>query len=233
MYEKPFYLTGKRGNNAFSYEDRGPAPKLYVPSVIEGTLEDVQEGSEIVFADRDEFDVLQQCKGLKHYVKTEWNGIPVVIVDNHNQVFFFWYEAAAQGKLQRGASLVHVDAHKDARIPGTLFEGEDLEAVFKYTNEELNVGNYIIPAQKEGLVGDVQFVTSEAAMEDESFVSRENKILNIDLDFFAPDMDYIPFEKTKRFILKQAEKASLITFSTSPFFIDQERAIQKLHALLS
>ncbi len=232
MVEKPFYLTGKRGNNAFSYEDRGSEPRLYVPSVIEGSIEDVQQGDEVVFCDRDEFDVLQACKGLKHYVKFLWRGIPVLVVDNHNQVFYFWYEALQKGILQRGASLVHIDAHKDARVPEQLFEGGSLEDVFHYTNEVLNVGNYIIPAQKEGLIGDVQFVTSEAAMEDESFASRSNKILNIDLDFFAPDMAYIPFEKTKAFILKQAEKASIITFSTSPFFIDQELAIKRLHDLL-
>lgn len=233
MYEQSFYLTGKRGNNAFSYEDRGPEPRLYVPSMIEGTLDDVQQGDEVVFSDRDEFDVLQQCKGLKHYVKFMWHGIPVIVVDNHNQVFYFWYEALQTGVLKRGASLVHIDAHKDARVPDQLFESGSLEEVFRYTNEVLNVGNYIIPAQKEGLVGEVQFVTSEAAMEDESFATRGNKILNIDLDFFAPDMAYIPFEKTKQFVLKQAERANLITFSTSPFFIDQDLAIQALRALLS
>ena len=231
MYEKPFYLSGKRGNNAFAYEARGPEPRLYVPSVIEGAFEDVEEGEEVVFADKNDEGVLQNCKGLKYFVKIRFNGVPVVIVDNHNQVFYFWYEALAQGILQRGANLVHIDAHKDARVPEQLFEGGDLEAVFRYTNEVLNVGNYIIPAQKEGLVGEIQFVTGEAALEDRSFASRGNKILNIDLDFFAPDLDYISFEKTKAFILEQAQTASIITICTSPFFIEQARAIQHLNRL--
>ncbi len=228
MYKKPFYLTGRCGNNAFSYEERGSEPKLYVPSVIEGTFGDVAEGDEVVFADKDDDGVLQNCKGLKHFVKTHFNGVPVVIVDNHNQVFYFWYEALKQGILQRGASLVHIDAHKDARVPEVLFEGGDLEAAFRYTNEVLNVGNYIIPAQKEGLVGEIQFVTGEAALEDASFTALGNKILNLDLDFFATDLDYIPFEKTKAFILEQAKTASLITVCTSPFFIDQDLAIRRL-----
>lgn len=232
MYTNAFYLGGKRGNNAFAYEDRGPEPRLYVPGVIEGTLEDVAEGGEVVFADYDDEGVLQYCKGLKHFVKTQFNAVPVVIVDNHNHVFYFWYEALEQGVLQRGASLVHIDAHKDMRRPEKLFGGGGLEEVFRYTNEVLNVGNYIIPAQEEGLIGEIQFVTGEAALEDRSFVERENKILNVDLDFFAPDLDYIDFEKTKAFILEQAKTASLITVCTSPFFIEQKRAITSLRQLL-
>lgn len=232
-YRRAFILRGKRGNNAFSYEDRGTEPSLYVPSVIEGTLEDVVEGEEVVFSDRDDEGFLQNCKGLKHFVKTKFNGVPVVIVDNHNHVFYFWYEALEQGILQRGANLVHIDAHKDARVPEVLYEGRTLEEAFRYTNEVLNVGNYIIPAQKEGLVGAVQFVTGEAALEDLSFVEKENKILNVDLDFFAPDLDYIPFEKTKAFILEQARNAALITVCTSPFFIEQKLAIQRLLELFS
>lgn len=236
MYKEPFYLSGKRGNNAFSYDERGAAPQLYVPSLIEGTLDNVQMGNEVVFADKDDNDVLQKCKGLKHFVRTHFNGIPLVVVDNHNHVFYFWYEALMLGILKRGATLVHIDAHKDAREPAEWFQGGDsgdLKEIFRYTNEVLNVGNYILPAQKEGLVGEVQFVTSEAALEDGRFFERSNKILNIDLDFFAPDLAYIDFGKTKRFILAHAQNASLITVSTSPFFIDQERALRCLQKLFS
>ena len=42
MYTYPFYLTDKISSNAFSFEKR-TNPKLYVPSVIEGGLKDVQE----------------------------------------------------------------------------------------------------------------------------------------------------------------------------------------------
>jgi len=224
MYEQPFYLSGKRGNNVFSYKDRGPNPRLYVPSLIEGTLEDVQEGNETVFQDR---------KGLKHFVKTSFNGVPVVVVDNHNHVFYFWYEALEQGILKRGANLVHVDAHKDMRRPKKLFRGGNLAEIFRYTNEELNVGNYIVPARGDGLIGEIQFVTGEAALEEGSFYKKTNKILNIDLDFFAPDLSYINFEKAKNFILKQARNASLITVSTSPFFVEQSVAIQKLAHLFA
>lgn len=70
-------------------------------------------------------------------------------------------------------------------------------------------------------------------------VSRENKlwwlpihkssiILNLDLDFFEPELDYIDFELKKQVILDIAAKADLITICTSPFFIEQERALKIL-----
>lgn len=53
-------------------------------------------------------------------------------------------------------------------------------------------------------------------------------ILNLDLDFFAPELDYIPFEDKKRIVLHFARQSDLITVATSPFFIDQKRAIEML-----
>lgn len=235
-YSEPFWISGKRGNNGLSFEEReralGAEPRLYVPSLVEGGLELLKEGEEVVFEDFDEFDRLQSCKGLTHLLRTHWGKIPMVVVDNHNHVFYFWWEALFAGLLERGASLVHVDQHKDMRVPAKLFEGKSLEDVFEYTNFELNVGNYIVPAKEAGLLGDIQLVTSELAMEDLSFVSRGNKILNIDLDFFAPELDYIDFLKAKQFIHAQLPTTTLITMATSPFFIDQERAIDVLKKLL-
>lgn len=63
-----------------------------------------------------------------------------------------------------------------------------------------------------------------------SYQKREDEsiILNLDIDFFARELDYIPFEDKKRTILHFAQQANLITVATSPFFIDQGRAIEML-----
>ncbi|MDQ1343965.1 MAG: hypothetical protein QG650_685, partial [Patescibacteria group bacterium] len=53
-------------------------------------------------------------------------------------------------------------------------------------------------------------------------------ILNLDLDFFAPDLDYVPFPLKKEAILAFAERSDLITVATSPCFIDQELALRRL-----
>lgn len=226
MYKTPFLITGNFGNNAFSFDKR-KNPTLYVPSLIKGTLEDVQIGEHTVFEDFDENDKLQSCIGLKNLLEFDWQGVPAVLVDNHNHVFYFWYRAGL-----KNATLIHIDQHKDMRVPQEPFTGKTLQDAFKYTNEVLNVGNYIVPAREARIIGAIQFVTSEAALEDESHVKTTNKILNIDLDFFAPELDYINFEKAKHFICEQAKTASLITIATSPFFIDQERALKVLRKLV-
>ena len=56
-------------------------------------------------------------------------------------------------------------------------------------------------------------------------------ILNLDLDFFQENLDYIDFNLKKKVILNIAKKASLITVSTSPFFINQGLAVKHFKEL--
>lgn len=231
MYHSPFYLTNPVGNNAFSYEKRSNK-SLYVPSVIEGDFSDIKLGNEIVFEDMDEKGVLQSCKGLENFVRMNWEGIPMIVFDNHNHALYFWYEAQTQGILGSKNTLVHIDEHSDLwgnkhNIP----EHPTLEQVFRFTNLQCNVGNYIEPAIREGIIGKVLRIEDTVGME--KYASYEKKedeslILNLDLDFFAPELDYIPFEGKKQTILYFAYQADLITIATSPFFIDQDRAIEML-----
>ena len=48
-----FYIDKPVGNNIFSYEDR-ENKKIYVPKLINGTLEDITLGNEIAFNEIDE-----------------------------------------------------------------------------------------------------------------------------------------------------------------------------------
>lgn len=230
-YAQPFWIEGPSGNNALSYERRGSAPKLWVPSLMDGAITDVTPGCNVVFEDVDEHGVVQSCTGLEHLIRTMWAGVPAVIVDNHNHAFYFWFEARQRGLLAPAATLIHVDQHRDTRVPDRPFAGTTMGEAFDYTNFQLNVGNYVVPAQQTGLVGESQFVTGEAGLRDLSLVSRANKILNIDLDFFALEMSYVDFELARRFIGAHLPTASLITVATSPFFIDQARAIAVLRQL--
>jgi malonyl CoA-acyl carrier protein transacylase len=58
-------------------------------------------------------------------------------------------------------------------------------------------------------------------------------ILNLDLDFFSPHLDYIDYNLKKKIILDASYKAKIITVSTSPFFIDQDLALKVLRDIFS
>jgi exonuclease III len=101
--------------------------------------------------------------------------------------------------------------------------------VFHYTNYVFNVGNYIIPAEKEGLIKQTIQVRNTQNLEDYLDLRStldENIILNLDLDFFQPDLDFIDYDLKKKVVLDAAEKAKVITVATSPFFIDQKLALK-------
>lgn len=261
MYDQPFYITQKVSNNAFNCEKR-PHKKLYVPQLVEGTVDDVRLGAEIVFEDFNDEQNLHTCTGLEKFIKTTLGHAPAYIFDNHNHAFAFWCLEKQNGRLQDNALLIHIDQHKDTRVPEKFLSKEnsaDPKKVFEYTNTFLNVGNFIPAAQHIGLVKEIIFLDSEYSLkemeerlrEDERLLSgatplsgsdtrlaparvplpSENLILDIDLDFFAPESDYIGNDLKLAVIQKLLPKASIITFATSPYFIDQTRALKWLRRI--
>ena len=236
MYTKPFYLTTKSSNNAFNFEKRPQPPKLFVPALKEGTVEDVKISQQVIFEEFDDNGQLHSCLGLENFIRTTLGGKPSYIFDNHNHAFFFWCLEKQKGSIQDGALLIHIDQHKDNRLPDsylTVEESRDLSKVFTYTNTILNVGNFIPPAQKIGLIKDIIFLDSEYSLKNLNCATLppNNIILDIDLDFFCPDMDYIGNDLKLAVIKKLSPLANIITFATSPYFIDQERAIRYLQQI--
>jgi hypothetical protein len=236
-YSSPFWITEKTSNNNFAWAIRRN-PKLYVPALIEGGLSDVMEGDEVVFEDVDDSGMLQPCKGLRNFVfmRHPETGAPIYIVDNHNHVFYFWHEALSKSFIQKGATLLHVDGHRDTRIPDRNPTSEELGNLDKlaiYANTVLNVGNYIPPALETGLLKENLSVISEKEMKEHAPRAIPNLIVNIDLDFWAPELDYIAQDFKDSWAKAWMKEASLITFATSPFFIEQKRAIEVFKRLIS
>ncbi|MBU0727078.1 UPF0489 family protein [Patescibacteria group bacterium] len=242
MYNEPFQIEGKISNNAFSFSKRKD-PIITIPSIIKGNIGDVGIGDKVVFEDVDENGKLKSCIGLRNFIRTSHpiTKKPVIIADNHNHVFYFWYEARNKKQIKDGATLVHIDQHKDMRVPKRKLVktiSDDLNKVFEYTNEVLNVGNYIPPAMEEGLVASLISITSEEELikstpegADHDPLLQGNVIVNIDLDFWAPEMNYIDHKLKIDITKKWMEKADLITIANSPFFIDQELALKVLKEL--
>ena len=251
MYSKPFYITDNIWNNSLNFEKR-EEPRLYVPKLIKindfSEIKLLKENPEkITFQDFWFDGKLSTNFWLENFYEIErphpnpllrGEGIKqkIYLFDNHNHALYFWYVAKKEWKIKTWATLYHIDEHADYREPKTILEKTDLQSIFNYTNfSDINVGNYIIPAEKEGLIWKTVQIRNSKNLED-YFTSPqlspqgegEEKwiILNLDLDFFQPDLDFIDYDLKKKVILDIAKKANVITVATSPFFIDQELAIK-------
>ncbi|MDB8790504.1 UPF0489 family protein [Romboutsia sp. 1001216sp1] len=226
---KGFYIDRPMGNNIFSYEERSNK-SIFVPSLIEGTLEDVAVGEEIVFNEIDE-DKEIKAKGLKNMVFYKKEDKDIYIFDNHNHALYFWINSLKSNKFKKGCKLVHVDQHKDMREPENYnVDMNSLDDVFRYTNEVLNVGNFIQPALKHNIFSEVIIIDSSYGFE----MDIEGEyVLDIDLDIFSKDMEYISYDKRVSKIKELIKGAKVITIASSPFFIDQEYAIKVLKELFN
>ncbi len=216
-----FPITTPTGNNAFSHAQR-KHKAIWVPPLREGTADDLQPGNEIVFCEIEE-GVEKACRGLKHFVHWQVAEKDIFIFDNHNHAFFFWCWL-----YQKWGSLpfiLHVDQHRDMREPENKPPADllsNLQSAFDYCNYQLNVGNFIIPALESGLIPDVKIVDSSATLEQEY---EPPFILDLDIDFFAPELDYMGMEKKQRRVVQWLQDAEAVTIATSPFFMDQSNAI--------
>lgn len=224
-----FYISEPIGNNAFSYTRR-QNKKIYVPPLRRAGIDDLALGNEVVFSEINNGNE-KNLTGLANYLLFNWNKTPVFVFDNHNHAFFFWAWARLEGIIKDNNVLVHVDQHKDMRKPESWLARDklnDLRAVFSYTNNVLNVGNFIQPAVRAGLVDRIIMLDHEASFHDDI----ENvDILDVDIDIFSDDMRYIDETLKLTRIHALMPKAKVITIATSPFFINQLRAVDYVRKL--
>ncbi len=234
MYKKWFYITEEIGNNAFSFFKR-KNKKLWVPKLIKIDSFDeikLQKDKEKIAFEDFGFDwKLSTNYGLENFYELLWNNKKIYLFDNHNHSLYFWYLARDLGLIKsKWNILYHIDEHADYRNPLEKLEKTDLKNIFKYTNfSKINVWNYIIPPEEEWLVKKTIQIRSTSNLEyylENKNEFKENIILNLDLDFFQPNLDFINYDLKKKVVLDIAKKASIITISSSPFFINQKLAIK-------
>lgn len=237
LYKEWFFIDKPAWNNEFSFDQR-INKKLFVPEIIDLDINDLDkielqdDKEKIAFEDFWFDDKLSTNYGLKNFYRIKINWKEIVLFDNHNHAFYFWYEARSRWIIGDNNTLIHIDEHADTRDNNKIIlkpDSFDLEKVFSFTNEVLNVGDYIIPAQKEWLIWDIIQIRNTNNLEEyvsKSNFSSKNIILNLDLDFFQKDLDFIDYDLKKKVILDAVENASFITVCTSPFFIEQDLAIK-------
>ncbi|EKE27427.1 MAG: hypothetical protein ACD_3C00208G0004 [uncultured bacterium (gcode 4)] len=230
MYKNPFYIEEAVWNNSF-WQPLRNWRSLFVPSIIKWSMLDLKIWDNIAFEEVDNNEITS-FRWLKNFIETSFAWIPLYIFDNHNHAFYFWNLAKNKQIIKKNITLVHIDEHSDMREPDLYmheYDLNDLNKVFEYTNNVLNVGNYIKPALKIWLIDNLNNIQSEWELDDiysKILDLSWDMILNLDLDFFSEEMEYISYTKKKKIILGLAHKSKLITISTSPFFIDQNKAIE-------
>jgi UPF0489 domain len=243
-YKNIYILTENLGNNSFAWDARtlryGHSPTLTIPSLIDGTIDDVVIGEDIGFEEMED-SVLRSCSGLANFVNMDLSYdptiLPVTIFDNHNHALYFWCDAVREWRIQPGFELIHIDEHSDLWSNDNHLDLtksiQDEQYVWNFTNLSCNVGNYIVPAIESGLVGTMIRIENEYQIDEYmEYIPSENSVLNLDLDIFAPELDYIPSEKKITIIKNLMKRVKYITIATSPYFIDQWRAIGYLQKIL-
>jgi hypothetical protein len=105
-----------------------------------------------------------------------------------------------------------------------------LEEIFDYTNFILNIGNFIQPALDAKLFSEVIIVGAEA---DFNRPVSSPYWLDLDMDIFANDMNYIPQNIKMKRIREWIKGASAATIATSPYFVDQTSAVNLIKKLFA
>lgn len=248
-YKKSFYLERPVGNNAFSYDSR-TCRRIRIAAFADKREFRIEQGNSPAFIEVDEGEE-RAFAGLADFVRIREKGRNSYIFDNHNHAFYLIFQELLSGGIPRGLPLIHFDQHKDMRVPPLPFSEmkerdreirdflrevcpeeagsaplSDEDRAFFYTNAVLNVGNFLVPLLEEKLISEAVIMDSSAALmrAEELSKSLGEWILDIDLDFFSEEMDYLSYEWKIDCIRKFLPGAGLITICTSPYFVEFERA---------
>jgi len=82
----------------------------------------------------------------------------IKVFDEHHEAFLYWETAALQKKIKKEATLLHVDFHSDDGVPHFLKTSVYSKNIRQFTQEELSIGNFIIPSILRGTIKKVIFL---------------------------------------------------------------------------
>lgn len=102
----------------------------------------------------------------------------ISLFGDHTRAYYYWQKAIADGNMQKGAVLIHVDAHDDMKVrtdspppPDTSSnEQEWLNTVDNYVaSKQIGVETFIAPAVIDGTVSEIYWVLPDWAKKDTPF----------------------------------------------------------------
>ncbi|GEM_PF-6798789 len=133
-----------------------------------------------------------------------FSSIPNTIVDSHEKVLAFWQEAVANGLIQKGATVIHVDTHSD------MFLGRNPVMTTK--------ANFINEAITLGIIGKVIWVVPNGLPEVSRFQSRTKSEIN--LGFF----EKVPYKT--RLYFDSWESRTAESFGFGGFNVSQYKKVE-------
>ena len=194
------------------------------------------------FAEKNTYWEIEYFNGLKDFLLIDkLNFPPIFIFDNHNHALPFWYSIAYKQKF-KDLKLIHVDQHSDCwenkNHLKLNWEGDELEKVFNFCNKKCNVWNFIPPALESWIISNQIQIRSIATLHNLSLNIGSKFILDIDLDFCLNWIDRNKIDEEAVKILKEKfneiwKYALWITIATSPYFINQELAINIMNDMFN
>ena len=216
-------ITENIWNNQFCF-NQVENPKIWIADTVDWTVENLEIWENTVFREMKNWKVIEY-KWLKNFIHIKNNTQSIYIFDNHNHALKYWIDEYKQWNISFWFDLIHIDQHTDMNKSESELDLENPNF------DVYNVWNFIQPALKSWLISKVEQINTEYKLL--NFQTNENDlILDIDLDFRAPEMSIEKYvetiEKTKNLI----STSRVVTIATSPYFLDQNLAIKICKELL-
>lgn len=216
-------LTENIWNNQFHY-NQAKNSQLRIADLIEWTVNDLKFWEKTVFREMKNWELVKY-KWLKNFIHITKTNQSIYIFDNHNHALRYRFKEYKSWNIQFWFNLIHIDQHTD--MNESEFE-LDLENP-KF--DVYNVWNFIQPAVKSWLIKQVEQINTEYKLLNFQ-INENNLILDIDLDFRAPEMSIENYSETIEKTKELISKSRVVTIATSPYFLNQELAIKVCKELI-
>ena len=245
-YKQPFQITENIGNNVFCFDEQKNT-KIHITSLITLDIEDFKSntdkylkiGSKTVFREKKNWKIVEY-KWLHNFLEIKSDKQTIYIIDNHNHALYFRYKEYFEWNIKKWIELIHIDQHTDMNKLAHLSKQDlkTLDDVFEITNYHCNVWNFIQPAIQDWLISKVHQINTEYSLLNTwkdicTLNSKFSAILDIDLDFRDPKMGIEHYQETINITKKMIQKSRVVTIATSPYFLDQDLAINIIKNLFS
>ena len=247
-YTKENFINKPIGNNHIDFfwrKEKWSNCELRIAPLINWNIDDIKlSDTWVCYEYISDKWILTSASWLDSFVCLSKKNKDIYIVDNHNHAFSCWWRSYLNQKINRWAHLVHVDQHSDYADPISVLwniykesiKNISLDKIDMYTNEVLTIASFIKPSLDCWICMSHEMILSEYSLlnYELSLLDKSSIIVDIDLDFWAPEMwieyYYQTIKKMRQII--NLPQVWCITIATSPTYIHQNRALEVLLDIL-